>query len=221
MTSIAAADDQLPKLALPVPLLLRWTCVAQETRKLARELSAAAALLLLAAEGAAAALGTPSRNECQRRKKSGGGQKERRGVFHFVFGFGRKLLSLGSSNASSPMRPWRPHCGSARAVRRIQFFCVPPVSIWRNSMPQLPAIAFAKAGDDAPIGDQAEQPQPLELPPPPPPPLRVETRGAKPGRIVSDETRSRMSRAKEGRVMPLGELYSVLLSFSFFLSVLL
>jgi len=94
--------------------------------------------------------------------------------------------------------------------------CCQPVLIWRNSTPRLLGITAGATADDDDVSpssfdvDDQRQPQP-QLPRPP----RIERRGAKPGRIVSDETRSKMSRAKEGRVMPLGEFFSMALLFSF------
>ena len=144
-------------------------------------------------------------------------------LFSSEFLFGARAFGRRRSDAFSlPMRPWRPQFRSAGAVRA-KPTCKPtrPVSSWRNSTPQqLPAIAFAKAddddGDDDRDGEGGQEAQP-PLPPPPPPKPKIETRGAKPGRFVSDETRSKMSRAKEGRVMPLGALGFSVSLFLFFL----
>jgi hypothetical protein len=141
---------------------------------------------------------------------------ERRGDFFAIF-FRQGKGKLASKNCldASAMRPCRPQLRRSAGPARIQ---APRIaSSWRNTPPMWRAKAGAapsssssssfEADGDEELATSSSQPQPQPQTPPPPPPASkgIERRGAKPGRIVSDETRSKMSRAKEGRVMPLGE----------------
>lgn len=134
--------------------------------------------------------------------------------FAIFFHRGKGKLASKYPLDASAMRPCRPQLRRSAGPARIQ---APRIaSSWRNAPPMWRAKAGAapssssssfEADGDEELATSSSQPQPQPPPPPPPPPAPkgIERRGAKPGRIVSDETRSKMSRAKEGRVMPLGE----------------
>ena len=173
--------------------------------------------MVLAAARAAAALGAPSeiarRRKKERKKVRGASRSPGRRGAHFLVGKKKTPVSSSSSNVSASALPMRPQFLSTSATLiQASRAHVRSQLRWRNSMTRPLASAAAKAEDDGnappPFAKELDLSQPqAQLPPAP---LRIETRGAKPGRKVSDETRSKMSRAKEGKVMPLGEFFLLL-----------